>query len=399
MNDVALRDLRYSELIWLVPFVCIGLVASALFRPLPVFHRPAKGRVVVDAEGTPVEVSVPFRGAVLTWCTFTDAYLLATRAPETLLLSAHMDRTGFADSTMSWIHPEVLKNDSIWNPAVVYRGRGAHAEIETLYAYDAGAFLGNSLGSVPLLRRVGLPALYVSMHEKNWDEVCFSTARIDTALIGHPERGEALISSYRQAYADLARDLKPESLVQHPRVLIMGSSKGDTGWLYVKSERNSYQIYLPPAGVDNASIGFTGERPDAERILAMDPDIVFLVGRSDGKHPQQGPQEFMHDSRWLGLKAVQQRRVYRMPGFGPGGLAGLQLQPIWVRWMAEIAHPERLEPTLRQSLRDNFRQKFGYQISDEQIDFLLHVDENQGSAGYGRFMANSVVKIESPALK
>ncbi len=103
--------------------------------------------------------------------------------------------------------------------------------------------------------------------------------------------------------------------------------------------------------------------------------------------PAQSPQEFMRDPRWRGLKAVVDNRVYRMPGDpnGGGGLAGLHFQPTWVRWMAEIAHPDRLQPKLRQLLREHFMTEFGYRLSDDQIDRFLHVDKNANSVGHARF--------------
>ncbi len=163
----------------------------------------------------------------------------------------------------------------------------------------------------------------------------------------------------------------------------MDSRTDDKRRLYIKSEKNDYRIYLPPAGVVNAA-GPVPQNPDVERILVMDPDMIFLMGHG------QSPQEFAADPRWRGLKAVVDNRVYRMPGdpHGGGGLAGLHFQPLWVRWMAEIAHPDRLQPRLREVLRERFESEFGYRLSDEQIDQFLHIDENIGAAGYARFTKN-----------
>ena len=56
--------------------------------------------------------------------------------------------------------------------------------------------------------------------------------------------------------------------------------------------------------------------------------------------------------------------------------------------MAEIAHPDRLKPETRQVLRDRLMTEFSYPLTDDQIDFLLWMSENQGSAGYERFDRN-----------
>ncbi|MGD0657744.1 MAG: ABC transporter substrate-binding protein [Syntrophorhabdales bacterium] len=380
------------EFVWFAPFLCIGLMAVSLLRPLPHFPVPPHSRTVVDGGGTPVQIALPFRGTALTWGVNVAEYLEDTHAPETLLKAGgpFFDRPWFAKQVASRIYPQVLKRDSIWDASGVSHSRGSNAEIETHFAFDPGAYLGAAWGAVPLMRRVGIPALYVAAHTKNWDEYIFSFARVATALIGQPGRGEVLIARYRQAYVDLDQELHASSLTSRPRVLIMGSSRRNRGWLPLKSIKNSYQIYLPPAGVANGSEGWTGEQQDAERILAMDPDIIFLVGRSDDSRPAQSPQEFMRDPRWRGLKAVHEKRVYRMPGTGPGGLAGLIFQPIWVRWMAEIAHPDGMEPRTRHVLRERLMIEFGYRLTDDQIDVLLWMEENKGSAGYERFSRNYV---------
>ncbi len=214
------------ELIWIAPFLCIALMALALLRPLPHFPVPARSRTVMDGGGTPVRIALPFRGTALTWGVNVAEYLEDTHAPETLLKAGgpFFDRPWFARQVASWIYPQVLEQDSIWDASGVSRGRGANAEIETHFAFDPGAYLGVTWGPVPLMRRVGLPALYVAANTKNWDEWNFSTARVVTALIGHPERGEALIARYCQAYVDLDRELHTSTLASRPRVLIMGSS-------------------------------------------------------------------------------------------------------------------------------------------------------------------------------
>lgn len=388
------RQSPIIELTWLASFICIGLIALALLRPPPIFPAPARSRVVMDAENTKVLISLPFRGIVLTWGAWgAGGYLENTHAPETLFnVGGPLDRAFFAEEVISWIYPEVLRNDGIWDAKVMQRGYGHYVNLETLLAYNTGVYLGNGgeFGLVPLLRSVGLPALLLSRNEINWDEVCYSAAGVETALIGQPERGEALITAYKQAFADLAKELEPQSPVNNPRVLLMGSSTRDKRALYVTTESSSYQIYLRPAGVENAADQYTSQYPDAERVLAADPDIIFLVGSASSLHPQQSPQQFMRDPRWQGLKVVQDNRVYRMPGLpNGGGLGGLVFQPLWTRWMAEIAHPDRVQPKLRQVLRDTLLREFDYRISDEQIDLLLHIDENKDSVGYARFMRNA----------
>ncbi len=374
-----------DELFWLAPFICVGLLVLALLRPWPTFPIPRQGRTVVDADGIAVPVETPFRGTALAWGTQIDGYLHDTHAPETLASVENGDRTYFSRQVISWIYPQILRKDDLWNRRGISSGKGPNAAIEPLLAGDPGAYLGGggAFGPIPLMRRVGLPSLSLSRLGQNMDEAFFTAARVETALTGQPERGEALIAGYRQAVAQLERDLRPKSLANRPRVLMMASWAGDPARLDVRTSGNPIHIFFPRAGIENASDGFAGARVDAERILVMEPDIVFLM--QGPVHHAETPQDFRQDPRWRGLKAVRANRVYMMPGSYPAYIGDMQFRPLWARWMAEVAHPEHMPPKLRQMLREHFLQEFAYRLSDEQIDAQLHIDENGGSAGYERF--------------
>lgn len=380
-----------QEFTWSVPFLCIALIVLGLLRPKPTAPpQQPNGRIVIDAEGAKVNVEEPFRGIVLTWGAWTvNGYLMNTKSPESVMNAGGPVARHWFDvrGWMSKVYPQVLRDDKYWNVRFGDEIQRTKGEIETLYAFNPGAFLGNGgqFGMVPFLRRAGLPVLSLCDYRavKDWDECSYSTARVETSLIGHPEAGEALIARYKQAFADIKKELKPETLGKQPRMLLMSSSREDWSFLYLTRVHSSFQLYLPRAAVENASIGNTGEGIDAERILAMDPDIIILYGLPNDPNPRESPQEFLHDPRWRGLKAVRERRVYRMAG--GGSLSGLVFEPIDVRWLAEVAHPDRLEPRVRQILRDRFFTEFNYHLSDDQIDKYLNVEENRGMLGAERF--------------
>lgn len=385
------------EFAWAAPFLSAAFISLTLSRPSPQFPVLSPSRIVTDASGVKVPIALPFRGVVFTWCGFgPGAYLEHAHSSGTLSnVGSQKDRERFADNIYGRAFPEVVAKGSLWDGRIVdgHGGLKTHyGDIEHIMAYDGGAYLGDcgGYGVVQLLRDVGLPSLFLMWHEKNWDESLFASARVETALIDEPQRGEALIAAYKQRYADLDAELQTKTLLERPRILIMGSHTARGRNLYVKNERNAYQIYLPPAGVVNAAGRNVAQGPDTERILLMDPDYIFLMGGG------QPPEEFKQDPRWRGLQAVRNNRVYRMPGsrvaHAPGvpadggGLAGLHFQPLWVRWMAEIAHPDRLQPKLRGLLRAHFDQEFGYRLSDDELDEMLHIDVNKDSEGYARFM-------------
>lgn len=372
------------------------MILLSMLRPPPTVPLSTNGRMVISADGVQVPIEEPFRGVAFTWGAWgVSGYLENTREPDTVLVAGgHRQRENFGRyGLMHKVYPQIFRENHFWDLKYGELSLMAKTGIEPLLAYNAGVYLANggNYGMGPTLRQAGLPAIYLSWRSKNWDEVGYQAARVENALIGHPELGEALIKRFQEANKELAQELHPEALLHRPLMLMMGCSAKNWSYFYVKSYRNDYRIYYPLAGVENASSPeYTGESPDAERILEMDPDIIFLTGSRDFPNTGESPQEFMHDPRWRDLKAVKERRVYRM--FGGGGLGGLIFQPLYNRFMAEIAHPDILQPKLRQLLRDRILTEFNYRLSDDEIDEMLNVDENAGSAGAERFTRSYIAQ-------
>ena len=371
---------------WVFPYTAIVLISFGLFKPLPVLPKSTIGRTIIDARGDAAYIDEPFLGAAFTWGTGIGAlgFLEATKDPTLLVLAGTEDeRKNDQKSILARIYPNFFSQGFRWSSKTYEKGW--YTDIEKALAYNPGVYLTSNLGPGELLRKVGLPVLYVGSKEnKTWDTYLFSAARVMAVVTEQPQRAEALINNYHDAYRQIDRELQVKTLTNHPRILIMGSSTQDRSHFYVKSVNNDYQIYLPPAGVDNATKGWIGERVDAERILGMDPDYIFLMANSKN----QSPEEFIHDPRWHGLKAVRDKRVYRMLDVHGGGLLGLILQPISVRWMAEITHPDRMKSGIREMLRETYIREFNYHLSDQEIDDELHIIDNKNSAGYERFYKN-----------
>jgi ABC-type Fe3+-hydroxamate transport system substrate-binding protein len=383
----------HREFLWLAPFLCIAFFAAGLLRPLPRIPLPADYRTVVDAGGTPVHIALPFRGIALTKNSFANSYLENTRSPGLLV---YADKPSGA---MSWVYPELLKRDSLWNTQLIAKSDSPYTEVERLLAYDPSVYVGcggprelvlriglpvyNCGGSDDLRRRRGLPDLAAkagcgtppdpmqSRYPRKWnyysESYLFPGVRTYSALIGSPEAAETRVDAYCQAVADLREELRPSTLTSRPHVLAEGESAG----------------LLPRAGIIDAAMERKIAGDDAEHLLIMNPDMIFL--------PQGNPRDFMRDPRWQGLKAVLDRRVYRRPGLMEWWAGGLTFKPIETRWMAEIAHPERLQPKVRQILRDRMISEFGYRFTEDQIDRQLHVAENAASVGTERFSRDSQI--------
>jgi ABC-type Fe3+-hydroxamate transport system substrate-binding protein len=365
---------RTSELFWLLPFVCLGLSSLVPLRAPPVFSPPGVSREVVDAADARVAVPLPVQ-VVMSYG--PAGFLETSHAPETIAAAgAALFRTRFATGLMSRIYPGVLANDALWNDD--------DETVESILAHDPGGTYFGGGDDVETLRQVGLAALRSAWHPKTRDAYVLSNTIITNAALGHPDAGKAFYAGYERGFADLKEDLQPGPTLERPRVLNMGSKLDDWRFLWVSGpEATRFEQEEEKVWDRNASDGYMakGRQQDAERVLMMDPDMIFLTSET--------PAEFLHEPRWSGLKAVRNHRVYEgardLRDSMVGG-TGLDLGPIWARWKAEVVHPERLPPKVRNLLAEHFAQAYGYTLSDDVIDNLLRIDENRDSAGYSRFL-------------
>ncbi len=350
------------ELSWLAPFLCLGLIALALLRPWPVFPAPAHSRIVTDADGVKVAIPVPLRG-VVAWA---SDFLQKTHAPEILLEGGGTrERAWFASTLVSRLYPQVLESDGLWNEP---------SDAESLLAQDSGAVYFGRADR----RRLGLITFATWARRESTDETIFSMTRVMNAALGQEARGEAFIADYRLAFANLQQELQPQTLTELPSLIGVVCPPGN--W----SRLTAWDGADARAGVRGAAESYlaTGREQDAERILAMNSDMIILfVG---------DVQDFLHDPRWQGLKAVRDRRVYGNNPNLHGYTFDLDNVPLSTRWIAELAHPERLQPKFRELLRDHYLEAYGYRLSDEEIDELLRLDQNRETAGYARFRKNAL---------
>ena len=202
------------------------------------------------------------------------------------------DRERFGSGIINRFYPRIAKDDALW---------GCPPEIQLLLAIDAGYTYFD--GYPELLRRVGLTALSLSWNSANRDEHIFSVTRVEAEAMGREDRAAKFLANYRQGYIELEQELRTPTLAEHPRVLGMGASTNDWNFVYVTGVSKEGRFDDSRIGIENASGGHEvlGRQQDAERILAMNPDILLIGG--------QTPLKFSNDPR-----TARNARRAREPG-------------------------------------------------------------------------------------
>lgn len=75
---------------------------------------------------------------------------------------------------------------------------------------------------------------------------------------------------------------------------------------------------------------------------------------------------------WSEVKAVQDKKVYKMPlgiyrWYPPSGDA-----PLMLKWMAQKLHPELFTYEIGDEIKDYYSRYYDYDLTDDEVQNILH---------------------------
>lgn len=194
-------------------------------------------------------------------------------------------------------------------------------------------------------------------------------------LLGRQDEARQLAQRYTEMRSELERKLA--GLGQPSVLLIVGGY--DAGyWL---PNNHHYDERFAQLGAKPLHKGLFGGKANLENVLMLDPDVIFLDASATGD--QLVPAQLYARPEWQAVRAVRDKRVYRMPDL-PRFSIPVE-DPIRLQWLAEILYPETLPATTRQQIAETVASAYGYRMSEDDIDTLLHLQANQASHAYRRF--------------
>lgn len=106
-----------------------------------------------------------------------------------------------------------------------------------------------------------------------------------------------------------------------------------------------------------------------EQIYAWDPDLIIC-------NEAQVDDYILTDSKWQGLRAVTEGRVYQIPiGVTRWGHPNSVETPLAMLWLAKLLYPEQF-PSLdiAQEIRDFYRTFYDYTVDDAWLAAILEAD-------------------------
>ncbi|MFO7693494.1 MAG: ABC transporter substrate-binding protein [Vicinamibacterales bacterium] len=200
---------------------------------------------------------------------------------------------------------------------------------------------------VDVLQAMGIPVVVIRSPTDHRGEG-LHTLRREIAVLGrlfvNEREAAALARELEDAEAEVRTRLAGITAAEAPRVLYLGLASGarlagGAAYVWGTDTAESWMIERI-VGARNAYRG-PGARVllNAEQILALDPDVIFLP-TSTGYHPPRELAEAPRFRELQRLRAVRERRVYALP-WSPMNCARRLEYPLDLLIMAKGAYPQR----------------------------------------------------------
>jgi len=276
------------------------------------------------------------------------------------------------------MYPEILKADTSFM-------QGDQLNMEALLALKPDVVFYNDT-SVKLgaaLKNAGLPAVAVSATKWKYDILETYNQWIDLLSQVFPNQNKST------AVADYSA--KMLKTVQERTKGIPAAEKKKVLFLFkyddkqmITSGRNFFgQNWCDDVNAVNAAGGMEQDNANAvinmEQVYEWNPDVIFITNFTPTQ-PDDLYNNKIGSDDWSGVRAVQNKQVYKMPlGTYRTYTPGVDT-PVTLLWLAQQVYPEKFSDlSLSKTVLDYYKSVYGATLTDAQVDAMFHPSASAAS--------------------
>jgi len=243
--------------------------------------------------------------------------------------------------------------------------------------------MGNAI--VDPIARTGLPVLTLRYGDSKLAAEWLRLLGI--VLTGRSERGHDLATHFLEVYGEIARASAAIPTTHKPKVVYLHRTQGNS--FQVAGNKTGPDSDIRLAGGINVAADVPGfAHVGAEQLLDWAPDVVLL--NNVEKHAR--PATLYANPLLAGLPAVKQKRVYVYPQGGFRWEAPSQESPLAWRWLQALFHPDLNVSPLRAEMTTAYRELYGHEASQTDLDTVLRMADNADSLYYREKFAGKKTK-------
>ena len=359
-------------------------IAAQAPAEAPAAEAESAARTVTITDHADRTVTVPAnptRVVILDILPLPSVLTVFLGSAETILAMEPASMNAAKNGILSELFPEILNvRTDIMN--------GDDVNIESLVALDPQIVYYNA-GNTALgeqLENAGLTAVGVS--PTKWEYDC---------IVTYDRWIELLSEIYpSEDSTDLRMNVYDFSTAMYDtiqaRVADMDDSERKTVLFLFQYDENTMvtsgssffgQWWCDAAGAINAANEVSADNKNAaitmEQVYAWDPDVIVITNFTQTQ-PEDLYTNAVGDDDWSTVSAVVNGEVYKMPlGTYRTYTPGVDT-PMTLEWLAVTLYPERFpEFDLAADVRMYYKDRYGVELTDAQIEAMYHPDSAAGS--------------------
>ncbi|MDO4937272.1 MAG: ABC transporter substrate-binding protein [Sutterellaceae bacterium] len=250
--------------------------------------------------------------------------------------------------------------------------KGSEVNVETLLALEPEVVFvnANNKALVAKLDDLGIKALAVSTNKYDYNVLKTFEGWMTLLQSVWPEvkvadaaksETDAIVKLVKERTAGMERKARVFFLVNYDNRRIVTSGSHFFG-----------QFWADASGAVNVAESITAQSSNAvvnmEQVYAFNPDVVFITNFTKAE-PETLYTNAWHD--WTPVKAVADKRVYKMPLGVYRSYTPAADSPLTLLWMAKTLYPEQFaDIDLKARAKTFYKNVFGLNLTDAQVESL-----------------------------
>ncbi len=370
------------------------MAAAAAAAVSPIAAAEQKGsrpgtRIVVDDNGDKVEVPEKIERVVVTNILPLASAVAVYLNDGSRIVGMHPASYSAAkNGLLGELYPEVLKADTGFI-------QGASLNIEALMALRPDVVLVNAPDRrmIDMIRGAGLAAFGISPSKWHYDVIETHNRWMQSLAQLFPEakgKGE-LIEKKSREIAKMVAD-RTKDLPREERARILFIFRYDAKSLVTSGKNFFGQYWCDAVGGINVAEGITADNSNAvigmEEVYGYDPDVIFITNFTAAL-PEDIYGSKIGGDDWSPVKAVREKRVYKMPLGIYRSYTPSADTPLTLLWMAKRVYPERFKDVdLTTEVKKYYQTVFGVSLTEKQISRMFSPEAAASRGATGKTRTN-----------
>ena len=366
------------------------ITAAAAAAALPRGALAAgKTRIVVDDNGDRVEVPEQIERVVVTNILPLASALTAYLNDGSRIVGMHPASWSAAkNGLLGELYPEVLKADTSFI-------QGAALNVEALLALrpDVVLFNASDRRMIDMIRGAGLAAYAMSTSKWNYDvlETHRQWMRSLEALFPESKGKGALIDAESRRIAGFIAK-RTSSIPKEERARIFFVFRYDAKGIVTSGKHFFGQYWCDAVGGVNVAGEMEAWNSNAavgmEEIYGYDPDVIFVTNFTAAM-PEDLYKNRIGSADWSPVKAVREKRVYKMPLGIYRSYTPSADTPLTLLWMAKKVYPELFaDVNLEAAVKDYYARVFNVKLTDGQVRAMFFPEARASEGATGKTRMN-----------